>query len=72
MSLGILFLFVGIGIWGLNRVGIHPFSWFGRLPLDFQLDYPNIKFYFPLGSMILISLFLSLILYLFNKFRGQF
>jgi flagellar biogenesis protein FliO len=70
--LGLLFLLVGLSIWGLNKLGMNPFAWFGSLPLDFQLDYPNIKFYFPLGSMIVVSLLLSLAVYLFSKFRELF
>ena len=36
-------------------------------PLDFKFEKGNTKFYFPLGSSILISVVLSLILYLFRK-----
>ena len=37
-------------------------------PLDFKFEKGNTKFYFPLGSSILISVVLSLIFYLFRKF----
>ena len=36
-------------------------------PLDFKFEKGNAKFYFPLGSSILISIILSLIFYLFRK-----
>ena len=37
-------------------------------PLDFKFEKGNTKFYFPLGSSILISVVLSLIFYFFRKF----
>ena len=36
-------------------------------PLDFKFENRNTRFYFPLGSSILISIVLSLIFYLFRK-----
>ena len=36
-------------------------------PLDFKFEKGNTRFYFPLGSSILISVVLSLIFYLFRK-----
>ncbi len=44
-----------------------PFN-FGRLPGDFLIKKDNFTFYFPLTSSILISIVLSLILYIFGKF----
>ncbi len=39
----------------------------GRLPLDFSYERENVRFYFPLGTSILISLILSLILAVLNR-----
>ena len=36
-------------------------------PLDFKSEKGNTKFYFPLGSSIIISVLLSLIFYFFRK-----
>ncbi|MAR43168.1 MAG: hypothetical protein CMC48_03630 [Flavobacteriaceae bacterium] len=36
-------------------------------PLDFKFEKGNTKFYFPLGSSILISVVLSLIFYFSRK-----
>jgi hypothetical protein len=44
------------------------FSWFGNLPFDFKVERENFKFYFPLGTSILLSIALSLLFYLFRKF----
>jgi hypothetical protein len=39
----------------------------GRLPLDFSYERDNFRFYFPLGTSILISVLLTLIFALFNR-----
>jgi hypothetical protein len=36
-------------------------------PLDFQFSGENWKFYFPLGTSILVSMVLSLFFYFFRK-----
>ncbi len=39
----------------------------GRLPGDIIIDRPGMKFYFPVTTMILVSLVLSAILYFFRR-----
>lgn len=39
----------------------------GRLPGDFVVDRENFRFYFPLTTMILLSVLLSLVLWLLRK-----
>lgn len=39
----------------------------GRLPGDIVIDKPGFKFYFPITTMILISIVLSIILWFFRK-----
>ncbi len=41
--------------------------WLGRLPGDIYVKRENFTFYFPLATSILISLVLSLILWLLRK-----
>jgi len=41
--------------------------WIGRLPGDFRIERENFSFYFPLGTCLLISALLSLILWLFRR-----
>ncbi len=43
-------------------------SWFGNLPGDIKIEKENFKFYFPLTSMILISIILSLLIKVIKKF----
>jgi len=39
----------------------------GRLPLDFHYQRDNFSFYFPLGTSIVLSLVLTLVLSLLNR-----
>ena len=41
--------------------------WLGRLPGDIVIERPNFRFYFPIGTSILISVILSLIAAAFRK-----
>ena len=43
-------------------------SWFGRLPGDIRIEGERTRVYIPLTSMLLISLALSLIIYLVRRF----
>lgn len=43
-------------------------GWFGRLPGDIRIEKEHVRFYFPIMTMILISVLLSVLLYLFRKF----
>lgn len=46
------------------------FSWFGNLPGDLKVERKNFTFYFPMATMLVLSVVLSiiikLILYFFN------
>lgn len=39
----------------------------GRLPGDIIVDRPGFKFFFPITTMIIISIVLSLLLWLFRR-----
>lgn len=61
---GVLFVIVGVVIyfWG------DKFSWLGRLPGDIRVEKENFRFYFPITTMIIISVVVSLLIRLFQKF----
>jgi hypothetical protein len=42
-------------------------SWFGRLPGDIRYEGEHTRFYFPLVSSILVSIVLSVLLYLLRR-----
>ncbi len=61
IGLGILLTLVGLTWPWLQRLG------FFRLPGDIVIERGNFRFYFPITSMILISVVISLILWLLRK-----
>jgi len=66
-GLGKALVMVGIAlvILGLALAGKLPFL--GRLPGDIRIQRDGFVFYFPLTSMLLVSLILSLILTLWRR-----
>jgi len=44
------------------------FSWFGNLIGDFKYDNGKFKIYAPVTSMILISIFFTILINFFKKF----
>jgi H+/Cl- antiporter ClcA len=43
-------------------------NWFGRLPGDIRIERDNFRFYFPIITMILLSVLISAILWVIRKF----
>lgn len=43
-------------------------SWFGRLPGDIRIERENSKFFFPITSMIILSIILNIVIYLIRLF----
>ena len=43
------------------------FSWFGKLPGDIRYEKGNMKFFFPITTMILLSVGISLLLKLIGR-----
>lgn len=42
-------------------------NFLGRLPGDIRIERESFSFYFPMGTSILLSLLLSLVLWLFRR-----
>lgn len=59
--IGLLLLVLGLAWPWLGKLP------FGRLPGDIVVNRENFRFYFPLTTMIIISIALSLIFWLFRK-----
>jgi Protein of unknown function (DUF2905) len=55
---------------GLLWVLLPSIPWLGRLPGDIRIERDNVRFYFPLMTCLLLSLVLTLILWLVRLFRG--
>jgi len=60
--LGVLIVLVGLVLMLMGRV-----PWLGRLPGDISVQRGNWSFYFPLTTSILISVLLSVLLYLIGR-----
>lgn len=43
-------------------------GWLGHLPGDIRIERENVRFYFPITTMILLSVVLSLVLSLIRRF----
>jgi len=63
IALGVVLIVIG------TAVGYAPwlFAWFGKLPGDIRIERENGVFLFPLTSMLLVSVVLSLLLSLFFR-----
>jgi Protein of unknown function (DUF2905) len=67
-GLGILVIVAGICLLVVGLlIYAGGFNWFGRLPGDIRYEGERTRVYFPLVSMLLVSLALSLIFYLLRK-----
>jgi len=62
---GAVLLVIGIAILLLGRTNLP----IGRLPGDIFYRGKNTTFYFPLATSILLSLVLSIVLYVIGRFR---
>ena len=64
-------LLIGLGglliIIGAALVLGGKIPWLGKLPGDIYIERRNITFFFPLTTSILVSVILSLVLYLFSR-----
>ncbi|MFZ0199292.1 MAG: DUF2905 domain-containing protein [Candidatus Sulfotelmatobacter sp.] len=65
LVLGIILVTAGIILILLGRTNLP----IGRLPGDFFYRGKNTTIYFPLATSLLLSVVLSIILYLINHFR---
>ncbi len=62
--IGILLVVVGLVLWFAGD----KFNWFGNLPGDVNMERKNVRFFAPFTSMLLLSILLTLLLYIFRKF----
>jgi len=61
VALGVLLIVVGLAWPWIVKLGL------GRLPGDIVIERDNFRFYIPITTMILVSLVLSLLFWLFRK-----
>ena len=65
IGIGVVLVVAGLLVMGLGRAGIG----LGRLPGDFVWRGRHTTVYAPLGTSVLLSVLLSLLLYALSRFR---
>jgi len=64
LIIGIGFLLILVGLVILSDIEL--FSWFGNLPGDIRIERDNFNFYFPITTMVILSIILNLVLRIIN------
>jgi hypothetical protein len=62
IAIGVGLILVGLLIWSGSL------SWFGHLPGDIRIERETVRVYVPIVSMLVVSLVVSLALYLVRRF----
>ena len=60
---GIVLIAAGLLAWVLQG----KLNWLGRLPGDIRIERDNFRFYFPVTTLILVSVLLNLIIWAVRK-----
>ncbi|HLV24251.1 MAG TPA: DUF2905 domain-containing protein [Moheibacter sp.] len=63
ITIGLILVVIGLLLQFTN----FNFNWFGKLPGDLRIEKPGYSFYFPITSMILISILGSVLLWIIKK-----
>lgn len=61
--IGVILVIIGLLVQFTN----FNFNWFGKLPGDIRIERPGFSFYFPITSMIIVSVVGSVILWIIRK-----
>jgi len=64
IGLGAIIIVVGLMIYFFHD----KLHWIGRLPGDIRVEKENFRFYFPITTLILLSLVLTLIINIIKRF----
>jgi NAD/NADP transhydrogenase beta subunit len=62
VALGVGLILIGLLFWSGSM------SWFGRLPGDIRIERDSVRIYVPIVSMLVVSVVISLVLYLVRRF----
>ena len=62
VALGVGLILIGLLFWSGSM------AWFGRLPGDIRIERETVRIYVPIVSMLLVSVVVSLVLYLARRF----
>jgi hypothetical protein len=62
---GLVVAALGVGLWALGRLGV------ARLPGDFSLAGKGWRVYLPIGTCVLVSVVLSLLMWALSRFHRE-
>lgn len=60
---GAVLALIGILVW------TGALAWFGRLPGDMRIERGSMRVYVPLASMLIVSVVLTVLAYLFRRWQ---
>ena len=60
---GVMIILLGVIIYFFHD----KLNWIGRLPGDIRIEKENFKFYFPITSMIIFSVLITIIIQIVRK-----
>ncbi|MEO9070686.1 MAG: DUF2905 domain-containing protein [Ginsengibacter sp.] len=64
LIVGLIIVLAGILIYFFHDY----FKWFGKLPGDIRIEKGNFRFYFPLVTMIIVSVVVTILINIFKRF----
>jgi hypothetical protein len=64
---GLILVAVGGVLWVIEKGAPPGLGWIGRLPGDIFIQRKNFTFYFPLATGLILSVILSVILWLITR-----
>jgi len=66
IAAGFILVILGAAVYLLGN----KLQWLGKLPGDIRLERQNFKFFFPITTMIFVSVVLNLIIVIIRKLIG--
>jgi len=61
---GVIVVIIGVIIYFFSD----KLNWLGKLPGDIRIEKDNFRFYFPIVTMIIVSIILTILINIFKKF----
>ncbi len=61
---GIIIVIIGVLVYFFYD----KLNWLGKLPGDIRIERENFRFYFPVVTMVIISIVLTILINIFKKF----
>lgn len=64
IAIGSAIVLVGVIIYFMGN----KMDWIGNLPGDIRIEKENFRFYFPLTTLLIFTLVLNFVIYIFRQF----